>query len=837
MQSTPLFDCHGHLRPPPASSLPRSRWNALLADLSRAGRHAQALSLLPPLLAASDGLTPDGFTLPPAAKSCGALRDSSAGRQLHALAAKLGLDDDPFVANSLVSMYGRCGRLEDADKVFGTMPNRNLVSWNALMSAFSDAGMPRRGVELFQECLMVGVAPDEATLVTVLPMCTALGWLETSRAVHGAAVKSGLVGEPRVTNVLIDMYAKCGEVADAERAFLHSTSERSVVTWNVMLAGYARNGEADAAFGLLQEMQMEQGLAPDEITMLSVLPVCSALGKLRELHSFLIRRGLHLTGDMVPNALIAAYAKCGCVPHADRVFAGIRSKTISSWNAMIGAHAQNGEAGMAIQVFLGMVDSGIKPDLFTTGSLLLACGRLKHLLYGKAIHGFILRNALDRDSFTINSLLSAYIQCRNESCARLLFDASEEKDEVSWNTIIAGYSHNGLPEQSLQMFRRMQSTGGGHWPPLISATGALMACSQLSAVRLGKEMHCVALKADYCEDSILSSSIIDMYAKCGFVDEARALFDRLEKRDAAPWTVMITGYAVNGRGKEAVALYEEMRREGMEADEFTYLGLLMACSHAGMVEEGLHFFREMSRHPRLGARLEHYACLIGMLSRAGRLAQAMVLMEEMPEEADAKVLSSVLSACHIHGEAELGREVADRLLELEPDKAEHYVLASNMYAGSGQWDEMRKVRRRLKDAGVYKEPGCSWIDVAGKVYSFVAGGNHMLSPEVRRMWCHLEERIRRIGYVPDTAAVLHDLEEGDKVGALRWHSEKQAMALGLLMTAAPAKVRVFKNMRMCRDCHNAAKLISMATGREIVVRDKRRFHHFRDGICSCADYW
>lgn len=366
-----------------------------------------------------------------------------------------------------------------------------------------------------------------------------------------------------------------------------------------------------------------------------------------------------------------------------------------------------------------------------------------------------------------------------------------------------------------------------------------MACSQLSAVRLGKEMHSFALKADYCEDSYLSSSAIDMYAKCGFIDDARVFFDRLKMKDAVSWTVMITGYAVNGLGKEAVDLYDEMRREGMEPDEFTYLGLLMACSHAGMLEDGLNIFEEMRRsHYKLEAKLEHYACVIGMLSRAGRFADAVALMEEMAEEPDAKILSSLLSACHIHGETELGREVAGKLLELKPDKAEHYVLASNMYAGSRQWDEMRKVRKMFKDAGVSKDPGCSWIDVAGKVYSFVAGESSLPEmSEIRRMWYGLEERIRRMGYVPDTTVVLHELEEDEKVELLRWHSEKQAIAFGLLRTSGPAKVRVFKNIRMCKDCHNAAKLISKVAGREIVVRDKKRFHHFRDGLCSCGDYW
>uniref|UniRef100_A0ACD5WL63 Uncharacterized protein n=1 Tax=Avena sativa TaxID=4498 RepID=A0ACD5WL63_AVESA len=834
---------------PTAASLPQ--WNALLAGHSRAGRHADALALLPPLLAASEGLAPDRFTLPPVARSCGFLRDgTAAGRQVHALATKLGLaGDDPFVGNSLVSMYGRCGRFGDAEKVFDGMPaaSRNLVSWNALMAAFSDD--PQRGVEVFRNCLVdisrtAEAAPDEATLVTVLPMCAALGWPGTGRAVHGLAVKSGWTATARVSNVLVDMYAKCGELADAERAFPETPS---VVSWNVMLGVYAKNGEAGRAFGLLRGMQTdeEHGVPADEITLLSVLPTCSGppeLAKLKELHAFTIRRGLDSTGDMVPNALIAAYGRCGRLLHAGRVFAGIRSKSVSSWNALIGAHAQNGEASTAIELFIQMNNNavGLKPDWFSIGSLLTACGNLKHLLHCKATHGFILRNGMERDSFIRVSLLSAYIQCGQESFARALFDDEVvENDEVSWNTMIAGYSQNGLPGEALQLFREMQSMAGrGRWSPLISATSALMACSELPAVRLGKELHCFALKSDLCEDSFLSSSVIDMYSKCGFVDDARAFFDRLQAKDTVSWTTMITGYAVNGLGKEAVELYNRMRSEGMEPDEFTYLGLLMACGHAGMLEEGLGFFEEMRKCYGMEAKLEHYGCIIGMLSRAGRFDDAVALMEEMPEEPDAKILSSVLSACHIHGKKELGREVAEKLLELEPNKAEHYVLASNMYAGSGQWDEMRKVRKMLRDAGVAKEPGCSWIDVAGKVYSFVAGENSLPEMgEVRRMWHGLEERIRGIGYVPDTTVVLHELEEEEKVEALRWHSEKQAIAFGLMRTARTTKVRVFKNIRMCKDCHNAAKLISKVSGREILVRDKKRFHHFKDGICSCGDYW
>ncbi|URE43348.1 Pentatricopeptide repeat-containing protein [Musa troglodytarum] len=662
-------------------------------------------------------------------------------------------------------MYGKCGYVDEAAHMFDTMPERNLVSWNTMMSAFSDNALLQDGFDLFKEMLSVdeeSMRPDDATVVTVLPMCAVDGWLEMGRVVHGMSVKLDLDHELRVSNALVDMYAKCGCLSDAQCLFGHN-QQRNVVSWNALIGGVARNGDVDGAFDLMREMQSEEGIKANEVTVLNVLPAClgpSELQHVKELHAYAIRNGLQ-TNDLVPNALMAAYAKCGLLDSADNIFKDVEIKTVSAWNALIGGYAQNGDPNKAIELFLQMSSSGLEPDWFS-------CGRSQE--------------------------------------ARLLFDAMEDKDSVSWNALIAGYLQNGLTQESLQLFRQMQHEGCE--PSIIATTSVFMACAELSALPLGQEAHCYALKVGFTADTFLGSSIIDMYAKCGSIEHARTFFDNLKDKDAVSWTVMITGYGINGFGGEAIDLYNEMEGHGLKPDAFTYLGILMACNHAGLVEEGLRYFEDMKNKHGLEPKLEHYACVADMLGRVGKLAEAARIIEDMPEEPDGRIWSALLAACRTHGDICLGERVIEKLLELEPDKAEHYVLASNLYASSGRWDGVRRIRNRMKEIGLQKDPGFSWIDVGGRVFDFVSGDNRLPeSEEIHRMWCSLEEKIRGIGYVPDTSSVLHEKGEEEKLKMLRGHSEKQAISFGLLKTSGNKKIRVCKNIRICRDCHNAAKLV------------------------------
>lgn len=812
------------------------QWNAAISNCTRNEMWEKAMNLFLELISMTE-LVPDNFTLPCVIKACGGLLSMELGEVVHGYALRMGLTSDVFVGNALVAMYGKGGSLDESVKVFEKMCERNLVSWNALICALSENGLLEGCFDVYEEMMQVdGLRPDVATLVTLLPLCAEKGQIDLGRLLHGLAVRLGLTQELQLNNALIDMYAKCGSLLDAQLLFVNA-DQKNVVTWNAIIGGYSSNGYVKKTFDLLHQMQIE-GMWANTITILNALSSCldeSGLTSLKELHCHAIRKEFELD-EMVANALIAAYAKCGLLRYADHVFKEMNLKTVNSWNALIGGYAQNGDPSIALDLFCMMRSLRLQPDWFTIGSLLLACSHLKLTHIGKAIHGFAFRNGLDLDSFISISLISLYIQCGKASSARRLFDNLEDKSVVTWNAMITGYSQNNLGDEALLLFRQMMQEGLR--ASEISILAVVSACSQLSALGLGKEVHCFALKEDLVRDPFVGSAVVDMYAKCGCIEQAEQTFEDLAEKDLVSWTVMIAGYGINGQGKAAVKLFEQMQNEGLKPDSFTYTGILMACSHGGLVEEGLKYFEQMQSVHDLEPKLDHYTCVVDMLGRAGRLKDAVKIIDDMSEEPDSGIYAAFLGACKVHGNIYLGERIAYKLLELEPNKAENHVLVSNFFAAINCWDAVRMVRKKMKEVGLRKEAGKSWIEYRGRLYQFMVNDKTCYeSEQIWQKWRLVEEKILGIGYVPDTNLVLHDLNEQEKLEILRGHSEKLAISFGLLKTGKDVRLRICKNLRMCGDCHTAIKLVSKVEEREIVVRDNKRFHHFRDGMCSCGDYW
>ncbi|XP_065860633.1 pentatricopeptide repeat-containing protein At1g18485 [Euphorbia lathyris] len=815
------------------------QWNAMVSGYTRNELYGDAINVFVELITDSE-FKPDNFTFPCVIKACGLLSDAGFGEVIHGMVIKMGMFLDVFVGNALIAMYGKCGLVEEAVKVFDYMPVRNLVSWNSMICGFSENGYSQECFNVLVEMMMMGeegLLPDNATIVTVLPVCAREATVDMGMGIHSLAVKLGLSEEVMVNNSLVDMYTKCRCTSEAEVLF-HRNKSKNVVSWNTIIGSFSKEGYVCKTFDLLRKMQMQVGIEINHVTVLNILPIFSGrsqLLSLKELHGYSIRKGFYYD-ELVANATVAAYAKCGVLSSAERVFCSMEIKTVNSWNAVIGGFAQNGDPRRALELYIQMTSSGLQPDWFTIGGLLLACAHLKSLRYGKEVHGFVLRNRLENDSFIGISLLSLYIHCGKSSSARILFDGMQEKTTVSWNAMISGYSQNRLPEEALTLFRKMLSNG--IQPCDIAIVSVLGACSQLSALQLGKETHCYALKTFGTEDAFVACSIIDMYAKSGCIKESRCVFVELREKDVASWNAIISAYAIHGQGKEAIYLFEKMKNIGKNPDFFTFISILTVCSHAGLVEEGLKYFSEMQNSHGIEPKLEHYACLIDMLGRAGRLDDALRLLNEMPEQPDSGIWSSLLSSCRIFGALGMGEKVAEKLLELEPKKVENYVLVSNLYAESGRWEDVRRMRRTMKNKGLKKDAGRSWIELGGKIYNFIAGDNLLPeSEDIRTVWRQMEKKIRKIGYKPHTSCVLHEVEEEEKIEILRGHSEKLAICFGLLKTRKGTTLRVFKNLRICIDCHNAAKLISKVVEREIIMRDNKRFHHFRNGTCSCGDYW
>lgn len=443
----------------------------------------------------------------------------------------------------------------------------------------------------------------------------------------------------------------------------------------------------------------------------------------------------------------------------------------------------------------------------------------------------------DQDSYVQTALLVFYAKCGDLVVARKVFDRMPERKVVAWNAMISGYEQNGIGEEAIEVFHKMRDAG--ILPDSATMVSLLSACAQVGALSLGQWVENYVMENGLELNVVLGTSLINMYARCGHVRKAREVFDILPEHNVIAWTAMIAAYGMHGRGSEAMQLFDRMRSEGPLPNDVTFVAVLSACAHSGLVCEGREAFECMSRDYQLVPRVEHHVCMVDMFGRAGLLDEAMrFVRERIQVEPGAAVWTAMLGACKMHKDFDLGVEVAERLLAIEPENPSHYVLLSNIYALSGRMDRVEKVRNVMIRQRLQKQTGYSLIEIDNVPHVFRMGDTS--HPQTMQIYNYLEElmhRIRNAGYMPETDSVLHELEEEEREYALRFHSEKLAIAFGLMNTGDDVVIRIVKNLRICGDCHLAIKFMSVIARREIIVRDKHRFHHFKDGECSCKDYW
>ncbi|VAH24292.1 unnamed protein product [Triticum turgidum subsp. durum] len=782
---------------PPAAPPPTS---ATIRSLTAAGNHAAALRALSSLSASSAQL--DHFALPPAIKSAAALRDGRAARALHAAALRRALihRPTPAVGNALLTAYARCGDLDAALTLFAATPPelRDAVSYNSLISALCLFRQWERALDALRGMLAEARHDVSSfTLVSVLLACSHLAGYDgrrLGREAHAFALKHGFLDEGRERfpfNALLSMYARLGLVDDAQSLFRTTAAAFSpgggdVVTWNTMISLLVQGGRCAEAVEVLYDM-VALGVRPDGVTFASALPACSRLEMLalgREIHAVVLKDGDLAANSFVASALVDMYAGNERVGNARRVFDMVPEpgRQLGMWNAMICGYAQAGMDAEALQLFARMeAEAGCAPSETTMSGVLPACARSEGLAGKEAMHGYVVKRGMAGNRFVQNALMDMYARLGEMDVARRIFAMIDPRDIVSWNTLITGCVVQGHVAEAFQLVTEMQL------PSSSSST-----------------------------------------------EDERCMPNNIT------WNVLIMAYGMHGLGGDAVALFDQMAAGGEATpNEVTFIAALAACSHSGLVDRGLELFRGMERDHGVKPTPDLHACVVDVLGRAGRLDEAYNIITSMaPGEHQVSAWSSLLGACRLHRNVSLGELAAERLFELEPDEASHYVLLCNIYSAAGMWEKSVAVRARMRRQGVAKEPGCSWIEVDGAIHRFMAGeSSHPASAEVHAHMDALWERMRREGYAPDTSCVLHDVGEAEKAGMLRYHSEKLAIAFGLLRAPAGAAIRVAKNLRVCNDCHEAAKFMSKMVGREIVLRDVRRFHHFRDGSCSCGDYW
>eukprot|EP01018_Ginkgo_biloba_P037498 Gb_11389 [translate_table: standard] len=756
--------------------------------------------------------------------------------QLHAHILKHRGNQSIFLCTKLVNMYALWGNLDNARLVFDKKLKRNMFLWNAIVKAYAKHGVHEEILMLYYQMLQEGIQPDNFTFPFVLKACAGLSALQEGKEIHCHIVKVGFDSDVFVGAALVHMYAKCGSIVYGRHVF-DRMSERDAVSYTSMISGYTQNGHANEALMLFNQMQLAE-VTIDSITIVSVLQACSHLRALKEgkeIHNHMIRTGLD-SDVFVETVLMHMYAKCGSINIARQVFDKISMRSMVSWSAMIAGYAQSGHASEALALFNRMQRAEVTPDSITIVSALQACAHLAALQQGKWIHDHFVTTRLESDVFVGTALIDMYAKCMSVEVARQLFDRLPERNVVSWSAMIAGYAQSGHVNEALTLFHEMQFTNV--IPNSVTIVSVLQACTHLTSLKQGRWIHGCIIRRGFETDVFVMTALIDMYAKCGNVELARHLFDKMPTKNVVSWSAMIAGYGIHGQGENALALFNTMQQTGMKPNHITFVSILSACSHAGLVDEGCQYFESMIRNYRFTPRMEHYACMVDLLGRAGHLDEARGFIEKMPLQPGVSVWGALLGACRIHCDVELGELVAGRLFDLEPQKAGYYILLSNIYAAAGRWDDVEKVRTMMNERGVKTTKGCSSIEVNNTIHTFLVGDrSHPQSEKIYAMLETLAGKMEKAGYVPNTNFVLHDVEEEVKEHMLYSHSEKLAIAFGLINTNSKTPIRIVKNLRICGDCHSATKFISKIVKREIIMRDVNRFHHFKDGLCSCGDYW
>nr|GMD35034.1 pentatricopeptide repeat-containing protein At3g16610 [Ipomoea batatas] len=604
-----------------------------------------------------------------------------------------------------------------------------------------------------------------------------------------------------------------------------------------MIRAYAWDGPLEGAVEMYYEM-VKCGVRPTKYTYPFVLKACSGLQDLENgvrIHEDVERQGFG-NDVYVCTALVDFYVKCGCLVEAREVFDGMRERDTVAWNALIAGCSLHGLYGDMKSLVLEMQKTGLDANSSTMVAMLPAIGEANKLREGKGVHGHCLRRGFVGDLMVSNTFLSMYAKCGRIDDAMRLFEDVHLIDSVSYSAIISGCVQNGNAEEALQFFQKMQHSRVA--PDLSTMMGFLPACSQLAALQYGVCGHGYSIVHGFTTDVSICNALIDMYSKCGKVELARLVFERMYTRDVVSWNAMISGYGIHGRGREAILVFNDMLNVGQKPDEITFISLLFACSHSGLVAEGKHWFHTMCEEFKIVPRMDHYLCMVDLLGRADLLDEAYSLVQAMPFEPDVRIWSALLAACRIHRNIELAEEVSNKIHSLGPESPGNFVLLSNLYSTAGRWDDAAHIRIVQKDSGFKKSPGCSWVEVNGIVHAFVGGDqSHPQSAKINEKLNELSFEIKKLGYRSEFDFVYQDVEEEEKEQILLYHSEKLAVAFALLNLKPSKPILVTKNLRVCVDCHTALKYITTITKREITVRDASRFHHFRDGVCSCKDFW
>ncbi|XP_020519876.1 pentatricopeptide repeat-containing protein At5g66520-like [Amborella trichopoda] len=680
--------------------------------------------------------------------------------------------------------------------------------------------------------------------ITRFPQFPVFKTLKQCTQVHAYMIITGLILNPQNPKKLLLF------LTDPDHGNLHYArlvfrriSNPSLFLWNTFIKGCYKNHAAREAIDLYREMR-RSNMSLDMHTFQFLFKACARAVAERE--------GMEIHG-LMDDAL--------------RVFDEMPDKNVVSWASMVAGYAQCGRGQEAVRFFSEMILVGVKPDSVLFVSVLSACALLGNLRMGKLVHGFLEREGIEMTNNLAVALINLYTKCGDFVASRqafdrmpqkvlaawnvmvdgyckfgdirsasLLFEQMAERDILSYNSMIIGYMQSNQLDKVFSLFEEIKAFGLK--PDKFTIASLLTACANSGSVQRGKSLHAYIEEHSIERDIFLDTALLDMYAKCGRIDQALHVFQGMREKDVMAWTAMISGLAMHGHGRPALDIFSKMQSSGIKPNDITLIGVLSACSHTGLVKKGKYHFNQMPFLYNLTPKIEHYGCMVDLLGRAGLFKEVEELIETMPMKPNGVIWGSVLGACRVHNHVSLAEKAANHLLVLEPEKDAVYVLLYNIYASGARWVDAINVRKIMEERGVQKIAGLSSITVDGTVHEFVAGDrSHPQFEELEAEMRAMAIKLREVGYAPKVLQVALDIDEEEKEGALFGHSEKMAVAFGLIRLSPDEPIIVMKNLRVCEDCHLVIKLVAGIYEREIIVRDRTRFHHFRDGNCSCMGYW
>ncbi|CDY51762.1 BnaA05g32860D [Brassica napus] len=707
-------------------------------------------------------------------------------RRIHALVISLGLErSSDFFSGKLIDKYSHLKDPRSSLSVFKRVsPAENVYLWNSIIRALSHNGLFSEALEFYGKLREAKVSPDKYTFPPVVKACAGVFDKEMGDSVYNQIIELGFESDLYVGNAVVDMYSRMGFLSRAREVF-DEMPVRDLVSWNSLISGFSSHGYYKEAVELYRELRRSSWIVPDSFTVTSVLYAFGNLLAVKEgeeLHGFVMKSGVSSV-TVVNNGLLSMYLKLRRVRDARRVFDEmvVRDSVTTVGNILIDVYAKCGDVIAARDVFKGM-----------------EC----------------------KDTVSWNSLISGYIQSGDYLEDSLqIFNSMETRDTVTWNMVISACVRSGDFATGLQVTTQMRNSGVV--PDMATFLVTLPMCASLAGKRLGKEIHCCLLRFGYESELRIGNALIEMYSKCGCLKSSLKVFEHMNRRDVVTWTGMIYAYGMYGEGEKALAAFADMEKEaGCVPDNVAFIAIIYACSHSGLVEEGLACFEKMKTRYKIEPAMEHYACVVDLLSRSQKISKAEEFIQAMPVKPDASVWASLLRACRTSGDMETAERVSKKIVELNPDDPGYSILASNAYAALRKWDKVSLIRKSLKDKERKKNPGYSWIEVSKKVHLFRAGD--VSAPQFEAIHESLEmlySLMAREGYVPDPREVSQNVEEEEEKRRLVCgHSERLAIAFGLLNTEPGTPLQVMKNLRVC-------------------VRDANRFHLFKDGACSCNDRW